>query len=195
MRYTSPESRNNFPEHTVNIPDDAPTVVCDATLGQRYSNVEFDYATFNKEAERLSYPPHATNELTIHINGSGPTFYSTRTKGLHLSGEYGINKKLAHEMQHASDHAHGQLEQSSTYKADIMAIKAAPVLMSLGVLATVGGAVAENADLALTGVGATAIFMTTFLIGAHRYLNNPNEIRAYSAERNISGKTIKLTRK
>ncbi len=100
------------PEITPGLHDNSPTVSVDINLGKKMEWVDFDYAAFDRQADRLGLPVEARSEVSVDILANGPTkwargLYTPSEKLIEVKAGRSTNKTFTYELQHAADDANG----------------------------------------------------------------------------------------
>jgi|GEM_PF-4514562 len=171
------------------IPDEAPSVSFGINLGKEFDYVDFDYGKFQRLADDLRMSDGDTSALTINIGreatkGLIKGYFVGTTNTIELMVKpksiKKINKRLSHEMKHASDFAYGELDQTGVdvrYRIGQKALHAAvpvlPLMLAGEVYQLFGGPLAEYATTPLEL--AAGLLYGSAMWG---YQFHPDEVRA-----------------
>lgn len=170
------------------IPDGAPTVAMDIKLGEQYGRVDFDYDAFKREADRQGMPTEAREELAITIkppakglDRTGGAYWPSN-KTISVSAGDKVNKRLAHEMKHATDDANGDLVMGRRYPVGQLSLTA----MNYIAPTTIGLNIAKWTELLPIAEAATITMNGTIVAlggaAVYGYFMHPAERRARKAE-------------
>jgi hypothetical protein len=193
------------------IPETAPTVSFDRSLGKRFSFVGFNYGEFALQADRIGVDQETISDLRVQILPPS----RTSTKGVYyvdypkdaLDSEENlklvpcidvvmsndVNKSLAHEMKHASDGDEGLLKFDTRYKIGEIAAKGHWLFVpgvamsgfSLGLVMTGQ----PSLPVTVAGLGISALGVISSVGEHYGYATHPDEKRANEASKNPN-KTI-----
>jgi hypothetical protein len=172
----------------------------DIRLGNKYSNVEFDYGAFAKEADRQGISPEKQANLQIALEKPSllkrQGVYYPEDEELIVQADRKANSTMVHELRHVADNDHGLISDAAASRSvgafGIAGLKYGAVPIGAAI---VGGKIAGS-DLvrnAETPYMITAGVLGAMALGA--YLFNPEEIRARREEKLSSPQIVTATPK
>jgi hypothetical protein len=181
------------------IPNNAPTVVMDIRLGEKYDHVGFDYGAYSRLAERLGIAESGSSDLNIHITSAlkiidGSYYPEERTVTLKAIPGL-INKNLTHELQHAADHYSGTLKRDIRFYVGNIAAYFSLPLAAASVASAPAAVYAENNSNHLLVTSYCSVFAATMIASVstlYGYTLHPNERRARNASRQNIARVISL---
>ena len=204
---TTPEPSSLTSPHTEHaeshplIPENAPTVAFDTSLGNKYEYVDFDYGQYASLAKDIGLSEEATRSLMITLQPKAPGGaageYDPNEHAIVIQTRRGVNNTLTHESKHAADFTNGEIIDHRRYTIGAMASRASRITLPLSALAT-GVSIGILASHNNPGFLPLGIVTGAAIVeGVHHYgyTTHPVERRAEKAAKQYSRNVVTLQKK